>query len=275
MATKKAAAQSVAKQVEEVLVKTPVKQQPAKPKWEVKNRTYILKNNKSPLTHTIPSKHSAKYSLLYFDKEEGVQKELRYATNQTSPFKSEQKGEATIGHIIFDNGSLIVPKEKQNLQKLLSLYHPLKDKIYFEFDNVEVAEDELDILELQIEALNAATQIDIEQAEAIIRTEIGSKVSNMSSKELKRDLLLFARNNPYLFLELSNDENVELRNTAIIAAERNIIKLSQDQRTFTWGANGRKLMTVPFDENPYSAMAAFFKTDEGVEVFRSIEKKLK
>jgi hypothetical protein len=275
MATKKAAAQPVAKQVEEVLVKTPVKQQPAKPKWEVKNRTYILKNNKSPLTHTIPSKHSAKYSLLYFDEEEGVQKELRYATNQTSPFKSEQKGEATIGHIIFDNGSLIVPKEKQNLQKLLSLYHPLKDKIYFEFDNVEVAEDELDILELQIEALNAATQIDIEQAEAIMRTEIGSKVSNMSSKELKRDLLLFARNNPYLFLELSNDENVELRNTAIIAAERNIIKLSQDQRTFTWGANGRKLMTVPFDENPYSAMAAFFKTDEGVEVFRSIEKKLK
>ena len=252
-----------------------VQKQQSRPSWEIKDRTYILKNNKSPLTHTIPSRHSAKYSLLYFDKEENVQKELRYATNQASPFKEEQKGEATIGHIIFDNGSLIVPKEKQNLQKLLSLYHPLKDKIYFEFDNVEVAEDELDILELQIEALNAAAQIDIEQAEAIMRTELGSKVSNMSSKELKRDLLLFARNNPYLFLELSNDENVELRNTAIIAAERNIIKLSSDQRTFTWGANGRKLMTVPFDENPYSAMAAFFKTDEGVEVFRSIEKKLK
>ena len=37
----------------------------------------------------------------------------------------------------------------------------------------------------------------------------------------------------------------------------------------------KNLMTVPFDENPYSAMAAFFKTDEGVEVFKSIEKKLK
>jgi hypothetical protein len=31
-------------------------------------------------------------------------------------------------------------------------------------------------------------------------------------------------------------------------------------------------MTVPFDENPYSAMAAYFKTDEGVEVFRSVRK---
>ena len=65
-----------------------------------------------------------------------------------------------------------------------------------------------------------------------------------------------------------------LRNLAIRAQELGVIKLSQDQRTFTWGSTGRKVMTVPFDENPYSAMAAFFKTDEGVEVYRSIEKKL-
>jgi len=97
----------------------------------------------------------------------------------------------------------------------------------------------------------------------------------MSSKEVKRDLLLFARRNPSLFLELANDDNVQLRNLAIRATEANIIKLSHDQRTFMWGENDRKLMTVPFDENPYSAMAAFFKTDEGVQVFKSIEKKLK
>ena len=33
-------------------------------------------------------------------------------------------------------------------------------------------------------------------------------------------------------------------------------------------------MTVPFDENAYSALAAWFKTDEGMEVYRSIEKRL-
>jgi hypothetical protein len=76
-----------------------------------------------------------------------------------------------------------------------------------------------------------------------------------------------------LFLELANDENVQLRNFAIKACEAGIIKLSQDQRDFKWASNGKKLMTVPFDENPYSAMAAFFKTDEGVEIFQSIEKK--
>jgi len=256
-----------------VKVKT-VEQKPSKPKWEIKDRIYYLKGNSSPLTLTIPSRHTRKHALIYFDKETGVQKELRYATNQDSPFVEEQKGESTLGHIMFKNGSLQVPKENQNLQKLLSLYHPLKDRIYQEFSAVEEAEDQLDIIELQVDALNAAREMDVDQSEAIMRVELGSKVTKMSSKELKRDLLIFAKNNPNLFLELANDENVQLRNIAIVAAESGIVKLSQDQRTFTWGSNGRKLMNVPFDENPYSAMAAWFKTDEGVEVYKSIEKKL-
>jgi hypothetical protein len=41
-----------------------------------------------------------------------------------------------------------------------------------------------------------------------------------------------------------------------------------------WGSNDRKLMTVPFDEHPYSALAQWFKTDEGMEVYSNIEKRL-
>ena len=111
-------------------------------------------------------------------------------------------------------------------------------------------------------------------AEAVMRVEIGSKVSSVSSKELKRDLLIFAKKNPKLFLDLINDENVVLRNFGIKATEMGIIKLSSDQRTFTWSSNNRKLMTVPFDEHPYSALAAWFKTDEGVEIYSNIEKRL-
>ena len=207
--------------------------------------------------------------------DKGHQRELRYASNMASPFVDEQNGMATLEHIIFENGTLHVPKEKQSLQKLLSLYHPERNKKYKELDVVEIANEELDDLEYEINALNVARELDIDHMEAILRVEIGSSVTEMSSKEIKRDLLLFAKQNPYLFLELVNDDNVELRNFAIKATEANIIKLSQDQRTFAWGSNGKKLMTVPFDENPYSAMAAWFKTDEGVEVYKSIEKKLK
>jgi len=242
--------------------------------WEVKDRTYILTGPHSPLTYTISSRHSRRFPLLWFDEETKEQRELRYATNQNSPFVDEQKGEATLGHIMFKNGTLTVSKEKQNLQRLLSLYHPMLNKKYQEFDAVLIAVDELDTLEMELEAMTAAKAMDIDQAEAILRVEIGSKVSKMASKEIKRDLLIFAKRNPSLFLDLVNDENIQLRNFAIKACEANIIKLSPDQRDFKWATNGKKLMTVPFDENPYSAMAAFFKTDEGIEIFQSIEKKL-
>lgn len=245
------------------------------PVWEIKDRTYLLADNNSPITYTLQGKHTLRYPLLWFDKTTGQQEEIRYATNQNSPLVSEQKGQVTLGHIIFQEGVLNVPKEKQNLQKLLSLYHPGLGNKYTEFDPTMEAEDDLDYLELEVEAMNMAFDMDIDAAEAIVRVEVGSRVNKMSSKEIKRDLLLFARRNPSLFIELANDENVHLRNIAIRATEVGILKLSPDQRTFMWGENNRKLITVPFDENPYSAMAAFFKTDEGIQVFQSVEKKLK
>jgi hypothetical protein len=261
--------------VEETIVPKEIKPKTLKDAWIIKDRTYIIADSNSPLTYTLQSKHSLRYPLLWFNKETGEQEELRYATNQNSPLVSQQKGQATLGHIVFENGVLNVPKEKQNLQKLLSLYHPALNIRYNEFDPTLEAEDELEDIELEVMALNAALEMDIDQAESIVRVEVGSRVNKMSSKEIKRDLLLLARNNPSLFIELANDDNVQLRNIAIRAVEASIVKLSPDNRTFHWGENNRKLMTVPFDENPYSAMAAFFKTDEGIEVFKSIEKKLK
>jgi len=242
--------------------------------WEMKDRNYYLTNDMSPLTYTLASKHSRRFPLLYFDENEGYNREIRYATNQKSIFVDEQDGMATLEHIVFENGTLHVPKEKQNLQKLLSIYHPEKNKKYRELDVVENASDELDDLEAEFQALAIARELEVEHAEAILRVELGSSVSSMSSKEVKRDVLVFAKRNPYLFLELVSDENVQLRDFAIKATEANIIKLSQDQRTFAWGSNGKKLMSVPFEENPYSAFASWLKTDDGVEVYKSIEKKL-
>jgi hypothetical protein len=181
---------------------------------------------------------------------------------------------ATLEHVVFKDGVLFVPKEKQNLQKLMSLYHPDINKKFAELDRVQNAESEIDWIEAEFEAVSLARSLDVEHCEAILRVEQGSKVSKMSSKEIRRDLLIFSKRNPILFLELASDDNVELRNFAIKANEAQIIKLSNDQRTFAWASNGKKLMTVPFEENPYSAFAAWLKTDEGVEVYKSIQKKL-
>ena len=255
--------------VEKIVVEKPLPT--PKDTWEIKDRVYYLTNNLSPLSYSIKVA-----DIYYFDETKGYERELKYTTNQKTPFVDEfPKGaQARLEHVIFRQGVLRVPRNKQTLQKLLSLYHPLLNKRYKEFNPVKIAEDEIDLLQFEIDALNAAKNLDIDMAEAVMRVEIGSKVSEMSSKELKRDLLLYAKRNPKLFLELVNDENVMLRNFGIKATEMNIIKLSQDQRTFMWGSNDRKIMTIPFDEHPYSALAAWFKTDEGMEMYSNIEKRL-
>ena len=267
----------VAPQVEETVIETPVietpkvdvKIEPKKPSWEIKDRIYYLKGNKKPLSHSIRSAN-----VYWFDSEKGYERELKYCQNQKTPFVDEMQGEHRLSHIIFRSGTLFVEKEKTVLQKLLSLYHPDKDKLYYEHKPVEIAENQLDWLEFEIEALTLAKNIDIDLAEAIMRVEVGSRVTEMSSKELKRDLLLFAKRSPRLFIELVTDDNVQLRNFGIRAVEQGIIKISGDQRNFLWASNDRKLMTIPFDEHPYSALAAWFKTDEGMEVYSNIEKRL-
>ena len=264
-------------EVEVPVVETPVvetpkpkKVEPKKPTWEIKDRLYYLKGDKKPLSRSIKSAN-----IYYFDEELGYERELKYCQNQKTSFVDEMVGDQRLEHIIFRSGSLFVPKEKTVLQKLLSSYHPHRDKMFYEHKPQVIAEEQLNSLEIEADAIIAARGLDIDMAEAIMRVEVGSRVSEMSSKELKRDLLIYAKNNPYLFLELLQDDNIQLRNFGIKATEMGLLRLSNDQRTFSWGSNNRKLMNVPFDEHPYTALAAWFKTDEGMEIYTTIEKQLK
>ena len=238
--------------------------------WEIKDRTYVLRRGFSPLSYKIRTS-----GIFYFDEDLGYEREIKYVENQKTSFVDEMKGDQRLAHVIFRNGVLEVPKEKQTLQKFLSFHHPERNKLYEEINLVKQAKDDLSDLEIEIEALNAAKNLDVEHSEAILRVEIGSSVNKMTSKEIRRDILLMAKNNPRLFLDLAADENVDLRNFGIKAVEARVLTLSPDQRNFTWSSTKRKVMTVPFDEHPYSALAAFFKTDEGLEIYKNIEKRLK
>ena len=258
----------VAKQpkVEKPVVETP---EPKKEKWEIKDRVYYLRSKRKPLSYSIKAS-----GLYWFDEKMGYEREIKYTSNQNTCFVDEMKGDQVLEHIIFRSGTLFVPRNKTVLQKFLSLYHPHRNGLFYEHKPEAIAKNELIDINLEVDALIAARNMDIDVAEAVMRVEIGSRVSEMSSKELKRDLLVFAKRNPKLLLDLASDGDVQLRNFGIKATEMGILKLSSDQRTFLWGSNDRKLMNVPFDEHPYSALAAWFKTDEGMEIYSNIEKRL-
>ena len=237
--------------------------------WELKDRTYLLSGGMSPLTYKIRS-----VGMLYFDEEKKVNRELRYAPNQKSLFVDEQDDRVQIEHVIFENGALFVPRTNVVLQQLLSNYHPEAGKVWEEIDELQDAVDDIDQIELELEALKLVQELEIEHLEAILRTELGSEVTTMSSKEIKRDCYLFAKNNPGLFMEIANDEDIKLRNLANRSVENGVVNLTDDSTTFKWSKTGKKILTVPFDEHPYTAFARFLKTDEGINVMKAIEKKL-
>jgi len=265
--------------VEQPIVETPVMEKP-KPKrqepttqiidnWEIKDRRYMLASGDKPLSYSFKSK-----GIYYYDKEKGYEREIALAENQNTPFVDEFKGQIRPGRLIFRYGVMFVPKEKVNLQKFLSIYHPQAGKSWVEIKPRQKAASDLDVLNIELDAMIAARNLEIDMVEAIMRVEIGSSVSRMTSKELKRDILVFAKNKPKLFLDLVKDDNIHLRNLGIKSVEQGIINLSGDQRVFSWGSTGRKLLNIPFEEHPYSALAAWFKTDEGMEVLKVVEKQL-
>ena len=253
----------------EVEKPTVKKEKKKKDTFEFKDRYYNLKGNKEPVSYILKSK-----KLMWYDENVGYEREIMFTDNQKTPFVDEFKGEVRPAHIIFRDGTLRIPKEKVVQQKILSIYHKDLGKIYEERNEEKDAMDELDLIELELEAMNLCQEMDISKAESIVRMDVGSKVSSMSSKEIKRDLMLLCKKNPQLVIDLAEDDSVEARNLGIKAVEQGILKLSADHRTFFLGSNNRKLFAVPFDEHPYSALVNWFKTDEGLDVYAQLEKRV-
>ena len=186
----------------------------------------------------------------------------------------DQDGYVTLGHVIFKDGMLMVPKSDQPLQKLMSIYHPKANTQWEEVDKDRKAQETVASLESTLDALNLVTELEEDHLIAVLRTEHGSTVQNWTPAQVKRMGFALANKNPKLFIELAKDEEIQLRNTAVMAKEAGIINLINNNTQFVT-KGGKKLFTVPFDENPYQALARWFKTDEGVDILRGIEKKLK
>ena len=242
------------------------------PNLESKNRVFILTGHRSPIRMMIPVKHTGRKPLTYFDGK--LNRALRYATNQITPFVDEQDGVVTLEPITFENGTLIVPDWNVNLQKFL-LIHPFYGKKFIELDKEKNASVEVESLYTELDAQIAAKNLDINDLEAIARVVMKGNVSALTSSELRRDMIIWAKNNPAEFMNLVDDENLKLRNLAVRAVEMGVLHIKGDNRTIACADDKKsKTMVATFGENVYSALALFFKTDEGLDVLQNITNKL-
>lgn len=244
-------------------------------KTELKDRVYVLKSQTTPLSYMLNSRNTRRAPLLYFDEEQGINRPLRYARNQKSPFEDEQDDNAILEPIVFEDGFLSVPKNNPVLQKFLNL-HPGINKIYEEVNTEKDASKEVASLDSQLDAEIAAKELEIDMIENIARLLMGSTVDKLTSSELRRDVRLYARQNPVEFLEMIDDPMVRLQGLAKKALDSKILTLRNGDRDvfFNLKNNKKKMITVPFDETAASAIAVFLQSDDGVEIMKMLEKKV-
>ena len=247
-----------------------------KNKKEIKSRIYRLTRGMAPLSFMLPSKSSKRRPLLYFDEETGQNREIRYATNQMSPFKDEQDGNAIVTPIVFESGLLRVPKQNQALQLFLA-YHPLNGLKFEEVDTAADAAKEVEMLNVEVDALIAAKQMSLEQMESLGRVILRGDISKMSTAELKRDMLVYSRNYPAEFLQALDDPSLKLYSIVQQCFDERLLAYRNKNKDvyFNLPSNKKRLLTIPFGEDPMHVISSYFKTDEGVEKLEYLEKQLK
>jgi hypothetical protein len=235
------------------------------------NKVYKLKSG-SPLSYTLASRNHPRFPLMWYDEKNNTNRALRYAVNQKSPFEDEQDGNAIIEPIVFEDGFLSVPKNNPVLQEFLH-YHPLNGTVFSEVDREKDATQEVSELNIEVDALIEARQLTIDQIEMLTRVMFGKDPSTVSTAELKRDILIFAKNDPHEFLNILNDPELKFHAKVRLFFDNKLLTLKNNNKEvwFSTATNKKKMLSVPFNEDPYDAAARFLQSDEGIDSLKMLE----
>jgi len=226
----------------------------------------------SPLSFTLPSRNNPRFPLMWYDEKNNVNRALRYAVNQKSPFEDEQDNNVILEPIVFEDGMLSVPKTNPALQAFLH-YHPMNGKVFAEVNKEKDAYQEVEMLNVEVDALMEARQLTIEQVEMVTRVVFGKDPSTISSSELRRDILVFAKNNPQDFLDIINDPELKFQAKIRTFFENGLLVAKNNNKEvwFNTATNKKKMMSVPFGDHPYEAAASYLQSDEGLDFLKMLE----
>jgi hypothetical protein len=247
-----------------------------KKQQKVVAKSYRLLRDVAPLSFMLNSHHNRRKPLLYFDEEKGINRPLRYARNQRSPFEDEQDGNAIMEPIIFEDGFLRVERSNQVLQEFLS-YHPGEGQVFEEINEAKDAAEELHFQEVILDAQLLARDMSMSKLEMVCRVLMGSRADNMSTAELKRDVLVYARNYPEDFIDTLNDPALQMYDDVAQIFSKSLLSKRNKGRDiyFNLKDNKTKILTVPFGEDANDIMSSYFQTDEGVETYKLLKQMLK
>jgi hypothetical protein len=232
-------------------------------------KIYKLTGGAAPMSFMLASRNTIAKRLYHFDGK--VNRELRYARNQKSPFVDEQDGNFILEPIIFEDGFLRVEDSNPVLQKFLEL-HPDNGTSFVEVDSKKDAQKELDWLELEADALSKARTIDYAMMENVARIALSIDPSRISTQELKRDIIIYAKNNPEEFLSIVNDPNVAHDGLVARLFDYGTLVVKRNAVHYNLTNNKSKLLIIPAGQDAHEAVSSYFVTEEGAEVMATLEK---
>jgi hypothetical protein len=239
---------------------------------EFVDKVYKLTRDAAPLSFMLPTRNTKRFPLLYFDEDAGFNRALRYAKNQKSPFEDEQDGNAVLEPVIFENGFLRVPKNNPVLQEFL-YYHPLNGKKFVEINNEQDAQKELDLISIEADALVQAKSLSIDQMEVLCRGLFGKDPMSMTTAELKRDVLVFAKRNPQEFLNAVSSPELKLYAKVQMFLDEKLIAFRNKKKDvhFNLADNKKRMLSIPYGKDPVEVIAGFFQSDEGLDVLEMLD----
>jgi hypothetical protein len=238
----------------------------------MKNKVYRLKRKNTPIAFMIPGRGNSRNPLLYWDEERGENRPLRYARNQKTPFEDEQDGNAVVEPIVFEDGFLSVPKTNPVLQEFLH-YHPMNGVKYEEVNEERDAGAEVEQLNLEVDALVECKNMNIEALEHVSRVLLGIDPSRITTSELRRDMLIYVRRDPETFLRVVNDPDLKLQSKIQRFFDDNLLSFRRNKTEiwFNGPTKKRKLLTIPFGEDPVALATSYLLSDEGLDHLRALD----
>jgi hypothetical protein len=236
---------------------------------------YKLKRDAAPLSYMLPTRHTRRSALLYFDSKTNTNRALRYAANQKTPFEDEQDGNVILEPIVFEDGFLTVPSTNPVLQEFLYL-HPQRDIVFEEVDDEKDAKDEVEDLNVEVDALIQARELSMSQLEMVSRILFGTDPDKVSTAELKRDILVYARREPHHFLQVLSDPELTHTSQVKVFFEKGLLSFRNKQKDvyFNTPSNKKRMLVVPFGEDPYYVVGSYLKSEEGIEALKMLESNL-
>ena len=149
-------------------------------------------------------------------------------------------------------------------------------KKFIEVNEEKDAAAEIEQLNIEADALIEARKLSVDQVETISRVLLGRNTEQMSTAELRRDILIFVKRDPQTFLKMINDPMLKLQSNVQLFFDKGLLSFRNKQKEvwFNTSTNKKKMLTVPFGEDPMYIVSSYLQSDDGIESLKMLEKLL-